>query len=147
MTKLTLAIILVLMSIVIGHTSPDTTIVNYYEDGTVMREITYTNNVPTGLSRFYYKSGSIYDITNYGDGTFVRREVFNEDGSVAFISYIKDGKCIEEDSTGNIIYIDVITKHRQCVAVGLLYRCAGESDKRSIRKSVTDIFGIAIFYP
>lgn len=138
MKKIIFILIAALVSAVAANPSSDTTVVSHYENGNVKLETswkdgkkdgiekfynqdgtlrwtyTYTQGVPNGVATFYYDSGAMYSKTIYADGTFVENIIFNEDGTLAYISRLEKGKCVERNSQNDVIYEALTSIDKYC---------------------------------
>ncbi len=86
----------------------------YNADGSLMMSINYRMGVPVDTSKFYF-DGYLHDIIIYTDGVFVKREVFNSDGSLAYRTIIVNGKCVEKNAADSVIYIRNVNKDKYCM--------------------------------
>lgn len=131
-------IIALVTSLVLSVSAQDTTITKYYDngnksveytqkdgkrdgvdrfynqDGSIRYEYTYKDGVLDGVSTFYYDSGALYSKTIYANGTFLESIVYNEDGSIAYVSKLQKGKCVEVDSNNRVIYSQIESLDRYC---------------------------------
>lgn len=86
----------------------------YYENGSLMMSIKYRMGAPVDTSKFYF-DGYLHDIIIYTDGAFMKREVYNSDGSLAYKTIISNGKCVEMNASDSIIYIQALNKDKYCM--------------------------------
>lgn len=86
----------------------------FNQDGSLRYEYTYNNGIPDGISIFYYDSGARYSHTVHKDGVFVENFIYNEDGSLAYVSKLEKGKCVERDSKDSVIYSAPLNIDKYC---------------------------------
>lgn len=136
--KKTILILIVLLMTSVAYAGSDTVIVTQYDNGAIKTETSmkdgvrngpsrfytddghlvfvfeYKDGVPHGQNKYFYDSGKLYDLTIYKDGTFIERNIFNEDGSLAYVSTIEGGNCVERDSTNKVIYSQDARTDKYC---------------------------------